>query len=382
MNSKEFLKTACNILFKSMDIAIETTLDKDRLIVAEKVRSNTISKYLNNGKSNPYTPIAKEIFLNRVRYNIFPEEFRINSSELEINVFLNKCIYLLSTLFNLNFCFLKLDDFEEYRKNVYFFVEKFSDLFSQKYELEQDDIRKFILKEYYSNINAKNLFTKDDIDEYLLDLGNSNASTQHLPKVMRDEQLRLMYNNSVDYLNHCKDFFECLFTNSYGNNTVRNAAKEMYKINIKNSNDFNDEEFDKKFDKIYFKGCNWKDNLINFVFENGVIISIDGIIGYIVNIKESNIKILNLIKDFEIFTNQYNAPEAYTNHQKYMVETGKQTNGEQNLVDNYDRILDKNIFVIFNKHYTEIYCNLQKIKKYNLIKRAIYTCLNIELGSD
>lgn len=376
MNSKVFLKTACNILFSSIDVAIETELNEDGSMAAKKVRSNTISKYLKNGKCKPYSPKAKNIFLKRVRYNIFPEEFQLNSSETEIKVFLHKCIYLLSTLFNLNFCFLKSDDFEEYRKNVYYFVEKFTDLFSKGYELEQEDIRSFILIEFCRNMNSKNLFTKDDIDEYLLDLGKINAATHHLPKKVRDENFRSMYNDSINYLTNCKDFFECLFINDNGNIAVYRASKRFYrKFCLK---------YDKKkikniWKKIDFKYCYWKDSLIELIFDECITFSTGRVLGYMVNVAGSNHKILNLINDFETFTMKCRTPEAYNIFRKYTAEIDKQTLGEKNDADKYDKIIDKNIFITNNKYYSELYRNLQKTKKYNIIKKTIYMCLNVEL---
>lgn len=379
MTSKEFLKTACNILFSSIDVAIETELNEDGSIVAEKVRSNTISKYLKNGKSNPYSPKVKNIFLKRVRYSIFPEEFQLNSSEMEIKVFLNKCIYLLSTLFNLNFCFLKSDDFEEYRKNVYYFVEKFTDLFSKGYELEQEDIRNYILIEYCRNINAKNLFTKDDIDEYLFDLGNINAATQYLPKEARDENFRSMYNKSINYLTSCKEFFECLFINDYGNIAVYRASKRFYR---KYCLKYDKKKIKNIWKKIDFKYCYWKDTLIELIFYECITFSTGRVLGYMVNVAGSNHKILNLINDFETFTKKCSTPEAYNIYRKYTAEINKQILGEKNNADEYDKIIDKNIFITINKYYSELYRNLQKTKKYNIIKKTMYMCLNIELDSD
>ena len=101
-----------------------------------------------------------KIFKARIEYYIYPEQYEREVNETEINVFLNKCMYLLTVLFDLNFSFLRYEDFNESRKWAKDYILMVAKEFSTRYECEKEDFVNFFTKYTTKTMHTNNKFTK------------------------------------------------------------------------------------------------------------------------------------------------------------------------------------------------------------------------------
>lgn len=362
MNSREYLKTASEILFKTLNIDVR---DKAQ----GKKRSDTIKKYFDRKDNEPYSSIIEDIFVARISQCIYPEKEQLKFSELDVKVFLNKCIYMISTLFEVNFCFLRNLSFNEYREQVYCIIRMLTKQFSIKYENDRDEIIRFLMDIYCDKMHLNKKFKKSEIDEYFELYGKMRYELSNMDCFpSRKEMVISFYNSAIDYLKKCSHFFECLFCNQAYNNEVKRAAKDMYSTNVNKlitmykMNPSKDvwNNNDTKFTEV-----SWKSVLTDLTFSDfmpefcshDILFVIEDIMMYVLGLNEEYPEIIKIIMDFEEFNKKYN------------------------IEGTHERV-NQNVFVFKNKNYLAIESKLIKIKNYISIKRRMYFCLNIELDSD
>jgi len=391
MNSREFLKTSCEILFKAMNIAIEKT-ESGEIVVK---RSATIPNYLKRNDNKPYSKTIFEIFKARIEYYIYPEQYEREVNETEINVFLNKCMYLLSVMFDLNFSYLRCENFNESRKWAKDYILMVAKEFSTRYECEKEEFINFFTKYTTKTMHTNNKYTHTEIEEYFKICGQSYYSQEYLSlnNDMVSDYIEYKYKQTIEYLEHCWKFFDVLLKNAYYNNEVRNATKTMYRETINRYNilfnahlsnilNIDEKDIKEKSNSEYWKfyvselAFKYDEN----TFNPSVLFCINDILHYIFRAVGEYSRFICLMKEFEKF-NELLTDKIMKTYNKYKEEIRKEKRTQE--LDKLIKTIDRNSFIFFDDpYYNDIISKIHDINKFILLKRRVYFILEVEMNTD
>jgi len=379
MNSKIFLKTACDILFDCMDVIIKVDKNNGKITNAREIRRNPISQYLRSEKSTKITQKIKDHFLTRVDFYIYPEKYKHECYENTVEVFLNKAIYLYSTLFNMNFSFLRNKDFNKYREDVYNLTVYLTEFFVENFECDENEILDYLMSKYDETLSFKHSFSNDDLNEFINHYNNYcrriGDPSDNINIIKRE------YYQAIDFVDKQIEFFEILFYVDKCSDDILNRAEKLYILLREYYEKYGSGRIYKEWGYYIIDSSSerWKEYLINTVFQCDVIFHINSLMNYIFTVKKINfleiVRLFDRINKLQIDYDNLGSEEIYLAYRQEQI-LGEINN---NITKKYAKNVDGNAFVIHNYYFNKLYTNLLKVRNYIFIKKRFDYFINMKL---